>query len=117
MYRITICFLLIISSIGCASMVKEGAIIGAHKHFNNGEYEDAISRVEWAIRNYEYSDEEKAKLFFIKSSSYAKLGDLASAISILEYIVFKFPETEYGFRSVSILQSLVNRKNANELSI
>lgn len=116
-YRNTMFFALILSLLGCASMVKEGAMIGANKHFANAEYEEAIYRVEWALRNYDYSDEEKARLFFIKSSSYLKLGDVASAVSILEYITFKFPETEYGFRCKAILESIENRKNPKEFSI
>ena len=87
-------------------MASEGAIIIANKRFNQGEYEEAIDQVERSLRTYEYSDEIKAKLLFIKSISYGKLGDPASAISILEYIVYKYPETEYGFRSITILKSL-----------
>ncbi|OZG70699.1 hypothetical protein BTA51_24200 [Hahella sp. CCB-MM4] len=91
---------------GCSSMVKDGAMIRASNNYSDGDYEDTIEIVERSMHMYDYNDEEKSQLLFLKALSFQKLGDVQTAYSVLKYITYKFPETEYGFRAATILESV-----------
>jgi len=90
---------------GCTSFVKKGAIYSVQSNFVDGNYVQVIKKVEKSINMYDYSDENKAKLLYLKAVSYGKLANYEAKLSTLKYILFKFPMTEYGFRSATILES------------
>lgn len=90
----------------CGSMAKNGAQSRAFNNYQEGEYQDTIDIVERALRSYEYSDEDKARLLYLKALSYDRLGDSKTAFVTLTYIVFKFPETEFGFRANAEIKTL-----------
>lgn len=92
--------------VGCASMVRDGAIIRAHDNFEDGDYTDAIAIADRALNAYDYNDDQRAQLLFLKAVSYQKLEDYQSALALYRYIAYKYPDTEYGFRAASILQAV-----------
>jgi len=100
-YIITIIFVLT----GCASSAKNGAIYRVQSNFADGDYVYVIEKVESSINRYDYSDENKASLLYLKAVSYGKLANYEAKLSTLKYIAFKFPKTEYGFRAAMVLES------------
>jgi hypothetical protein len=102
---------------GCASSAKNGAIYRVQSNFADGDYVYVIEKVEISINRYDYSDENKAALLYLKAVSYGKLADYEAKLSTLKYIVFKFPMTEYGFRAAAILEAQKDRVVPSDIEI
>jgi hypothetical protein len=98
--------LLIILIAGCSSMARDGAMIRAHSNFNDGDCADVISIVDRAIRVYDYNDERKAELYFLKAKCLEKTSDIEGAIALHAYIAYTYPKTQYGFRSNLIMNKI-----------
>ena len=88
--------------ISCSA--SSGAIFGAHRHYNNGEYRKALSKALRATSKYEYSDESKAELDYIVAESYEKLGELDKSQAMYRYIVEKYPGTRFSFLAQAALK-------------
>ena len=95
---------------GCSSLAKNGALIRAENHYAEGAYQDSIHIIERALRQYDYNDEEKSSLLFLKALNYQKVGDHQTAYILLNYIAYTYPETEYGFRSLAILNEIKSKQ-------
>jgi len=91
---------------GCSSLARDGAMIRAHNNFNEGDCQDVISIVDRAIRVYDYNDERKAELFFLKAKCLEKTHDIEGAIALHAYIAYTYPKTQYGFRSNLIMNKI-----------
>lgn len=102
--------LLAVMLVGCASMVRDGAIIRAQDNFADGDYADAIAIADRALNAYDYNDDQRAQLLFLKAASYQRMEDYQGALALYRYIAYKYPETEYGFRAATILQSVESQK-------
>lgn len=104
-------FLLIIALTvfsGCSSTASKGAMSRAEKNLNKGDYQDTISIVDRAMRTYgdTYSDEQKARLLFLKAQSYQKLRDKDNYLITMSYLIKKYPETEHGYKANFILNKI-----------
>jgi len=91
---------------GCASVASVGAISRANSNYSKGDYNDTISIADHALRAYDYTDEEKAELLFLKASSYVELDDIDAGYATMRYIADKYPDTEHGYRVLQILNRL-----------
>ncbi len=87
-------------------MAKDGAVIRVHNNYNDGDCKDVISIVDRAVRVYDYNDERKAELLFIKAKCYEKTKDFEGALALHGYIAYTFPKTQYGFRSNLIMNKV-----------
>jgi hypothetical protein len=103
-YFIVVFLIMFVS--GCASMARDGAIIRAHNNFNDGDCEDVISIADRAVRVYDYDDDRKAELLFLKAKCLEKTKDIEGAIALHAFIAYKYPKTEYGFRSNMIINKV-----------
>jgi len=88
--------------VGCTA--SSGAIIGAHRYYDNGEYHKSLSKALHAGNKYEYSDESAAELDYIVAESYEKLGEINKSKAMYKYIVDKYPETKFGCLARAVLQ-------------
>jgi len=104
--RILSIILIAIMLSGCAATASRGAISRANSNYLKGDYTDTIAISDRALRSYDYTDEEKAELLFLKASSYMKLEDFDATVSTMKYIVDKYPDTEHGYRAVQILSRI-----------
>ncbi|SFM69870.1 hypothetical protein [Marinobacter zhejiangensis] len=98
--------LLAVMLVGCASMVRDGAIIRVQDNLADGDYADAIAIADRALNAYDYSDDQRAQLLFMKAVSYQNLEDYQTALALYGYLAYKYPDTEYGFRAATILESV-----------
>lgn len=97
---ITGCMLLLLAACSPSS----GAIISAHRYYDNGEYHKSLSKALHAGSKYEYSDESAAELDYIVAESYEKLGEINKSKAMYKYIVDKYPETKFGCLARAVLQ-------------
>lgn len=91
---------------GCAGMEKNGALGNSYNYYNNGEYNEAIAKIDRALSKHQYSEETIARLLFLKAESYLKLGDSSSYIAVHKYVLKKYPETEGALKSSMRLSEL-----------
>ncbi len=101
--RILLIILIAIMVSGCAATASRGAMSRANSNFLKGDYTDTIAISDRALRTYDYTDDEKAELLFLKASSYMKLDDIDATVSTMKYIADKYPDTEHGYRAIQIL--------------
>lgn len=76
--RIIVTIFILLGLSACDVSSSQGAILSAHKLYDNGLYNKAISKVFRAESKYEYSSQEEAELKYIMAESYKKLGELAA---------------------------------------
>ncbi|MBU2713907.1 tetratricopeptide repeat protein [Zooshikella harenae] len=88
---------------GCGSMARDGAFIRAQNNFSDGDFEETIEISDRALRMYEYDNEAKAQLLFLKAQSYQKLNKSAEARTTYQFIIDKYPNTEYAYRAKQAL--------------
>jgi len=98
--------LLVVMISGCTSMAKDGAIIRAYNNYNDNDCQDVISIVDRAVRVYDYNDDRKAELLFLKAQCFEKTKDFEGALALYGYIAYTFPKTQHGFRSNLILKKV-----------
>lgn len=103
-----------ILSFGCTSLARDGAMIIAVNNYSDGDYKNTIDVVERALRHYDYTEEQKSNLLFLKALSYQNLGDYKSAYTLYKFIAYKYPNTEYGFRSVTIINDINKALNNSD---
>ena len=79
-------------------------------YYEKGEYKDAITafvRVESVFSEF---NDWLAKAYLNLSDSYVKLKDNKKAISILEKLIEKHPDDDYGTQAKKKLRDLRNKK-------
>ena len=103
--RILSIILIAIMLAGCASAASQGALRRAQKNYLKGDYTDTVAIADRALRSYDYTDEQKAELLFLKGSSYQKLDDIDAALATMKYVVDKYPDTEHGYRAAQALST------------
>ena len=57
-------------------------------------------------RRRDYDDDRKAELLFLKAKCLEKTKDIEGAIALHAFIAYKYPKTEYGFRSNMIINKV-----------
>jgi len=100
-YKVVVLSLVLI---GCS--ISSAGPSRSHKAYEKGDYPEAIRLVDRALNVYEYTDEDKANLYFIKANSYLKLNEKENALGTLTYITEQYPETESAYKSVALLESI-----------
>lgn len=105
-YSIFAFFIVLFS--GCASLAQDGAVIRAYNNYEKGECTDVIEIVDRAVRVYDYADERKAELLFLKAGCLEQANDIDGAIALHGYIAYTYPKTQFGFRSKAILNKVRN---------
>jgi tetratricopeptide (TPR) repeat protein len=93
---------------GCS--LGPSAASRSYKAYNAGEYEESLRLTNRALSTYEYSQEDKANLLFLKADNYVKLKQPANALGIVLYIIETYPNTEAYFRAKTLLASLKKLK-------
>lgn len=96
-----IVLVLVVLLSACGS--KSGALYGAHKAYDSGEYSRAISKAMSAKRKYSYDDDSLAELDYIIAESYEKLGENKKANTMYRYIVETYPSTTHARLAKSAL--------------
>jgi tetratricopeptide (TPR) repeat protein len=112
MQKLIILTLLIITS-SCSTILSDGASIQAYNAHKRGNYKKAIQLVSQALEMYEYSNEAKANMLFIKAESYARINEDTSALGVLTYIISTYPNSEAAHKASVLLMS-VDQSYENE---
>ncbi|EWH08122.1 hypothetical protein DS2_18930 [Catenovulum agarivorans DS-2] len=86
------------TTLSACTMVKQGAFIGANKHYAQQNYAEAIRAADSALFKYdaEYSSAQKAKLYWIKAQAYDALGEASNAEQVYKFIAAQYPSTQEG---------------------
>ena len=84
---------------------SDGAIIGANKLLNKGEYSAAISKALHAESKYDYTPLQQAELYYIVAESYAKLNETEKSVAMYKSIVDSYPETKFALLSKTVLKT------------
>jgi tetratricopeptide (TPR) repeat protein len=104
---------LILCLSACTSILSSGASSGASKAFVEGNYQEAIRKVDRAMAKYEieYTTDVKSKLLMVKADSLGKLGEYAKAQALYLHIVEKY----YGTEAAVLAASLIVEENNNSI--
>lgn len=106
MTKFSMVFIFVICLFQTACSLAPSAANRSYKAYNAGNYEESLRLANRAISTYEYTDEDKANLLFLKAESYAKLKQSSNAMGVLIYIVKTYPDSEASYRAKSLLATL-----------
>ena len=81
---------------GCANMVKSGAILEAQDALNNNEYAEALENTEIAESFGDLSEADTAKLHFLRAQSLEGLTRLEEAVLSYQYVVEQHGDSAYA---------------------
>ncbi|KZY77640.1 hypothetical protein A3740_09875 [Oleiphilus sp. HI0068] len=97
--------------VGCdEGNMSQGALLGAHKLYNQGKYNEAISKVFRARSKYRYEHTELAELQYIMAQSHLKLRQYSKAKLIYSMIVNDYPNTLYADLSKTVLDEIATKE-------
>lgn len=91
----------------CTSMAQRGAMIGAYKAYNKGDYGTALRKLSSAEGySHEMPVSQRAEAMYLKGRCLEGLGNLHEAASLYEYLIKTYPDTEYTARAHGRLKEL-----------
>ena len=84
---------------GCAGTIQFASISEAYKHYDEGDYEEALVLIQRAENASEMTPGQKAEFAFLKAQAYEGLGQADDAAILYTYIRDQHPSSEYGYRA------------------
>ena len=90
---------------GCAT-AQRGAMGISYSLIEDGKYESALRRLSQAELYVEPTPELRAEISFLRAKCYEGLNKTDDAIGLYEFIVQKFPDTQYAFQAQRRLRRL-----------
>jgi hypothetical protein len=103
--KIILMFLVTLQILVSCSIIKDGAIIGAHNAFQKGDYIHSIKEIDVVLSQYDFDDNTRASLIYMKAKNLEKLNEPAQAMSLYNYLVEKYPDTESSYMARAVLQN------------
>jgi hypothetical protein len=110
-FKHIILIFIFLAPIGCSDLSSRGAVNLAHKYYNNGKYQKAISKALHSINKYEYSPKHKAELYYLVAESYGELRDHEKEQEMYQFVVENYPGTKYVFLAEAALKSNIRVVN------
>lgn len=82
--------------VGCGNLIKSGALVEAQNSLNGKNHSDALESTAIAEFFGELSEEDTARLHFIRAESFEGLGRLQDAIPRYQYVIDHHGSSAYS---------------------
>lgn len=81
----------------CTGMAQHGAVIGAYKSYDKGDYVTALRKLSNAESyDHELTDAEKAEILYLRGRCLEGMGNYSEALSLYDHLAQKFPDNSYA---------------------
>lgn len=90
---------------GCGNMIKNGAMVEAQQALNSAAYADALESTDIAESFGDLSEEEMAKLHYLRAQALTGLGRQEEATATYQFIVDQHASSAYAELSRQKLDS------------
>jgi len=89
-----------------ADMIQGGAVDNAYRAYNKGDYATALGELSLAEFYGTMSDERHAEILYLKGRCLEGMGHRLEAVSLYEYLIKTFHDTEFAARAKGRLEEL-----------
>ena len=83
--------------VGCMGMARDGAMSGAYRAYNKGNYQKALTKINQAESYNASEPHELAESAYLKAQVYESLGRQGEAMATYKYIAEQFGDTQHGY--------------------
>jgi outer membrane protein assembly factor BamD (BamD/ComL family) len=90
----------------CTNLAQKGAIQRAYGSYDKGAYAKALRRLSEAETFGEMPDQRHAEVYYLKGRCLEGMGNRDEAASLYEYLIKKYPDSEFGARAHGRLEEL-----------
>ena len=88
-----------LTAIGCTSTMQVASVSEAFKKYDQQEYAATLKLINQAESAGELSDEQAARLTYLKALAYEGLGDTSMANTLFVYLSEQHPDSQYAYLS------------------
>jgi TolA-binding protein len=103
--RLALLLVLLPALFACAT-VQSGALSRAYGSYNKGDYVTALRRLAEAESYGEMPDLRHAEVYYLKGRCLEGMGNRGEAASLYEYLIKRYPDTEFAARAKGRLEEL-----------
>ena len=100
---IILCVISALIYLSSCSVARDGAIINAEQAYSSGEFKKVLTDLGNAESITDFTEKQKPYITFLKASSLDGMGDEALAKGMYQYLVDKYPSSEYAASTQSAL--------------
>jgi hypothetical protein len=103
--RLGVLSLFLAAVAGCG-MSRAGALMSADEALGANDCATVLENAQFAESTGNPSDDELAHSAFLRAKCAERAGELSDARGLYDYIADMWPDTQWGYRALSILRDL-----------
>ncbi len=97
MTRKLVLLVFLLNTAACASLIQSTSLTDAYKAYEREDFERTLELISRSETITETSSEMKAELTYLKANTHERLGEVAIANTLYEYLAAEHGDSQYGY--------------------